>query len=163
MATISPCLENSLGCWIPHHQSDSWQPHGVCLIVGDEGNGNVSGFVLCPLGGPGLPYFQSSYPLVWERSCIVPSPHLFPPWLIFFPLRMPSHVPSIVPSLRSIGDIITVANSGRCFPLTTTLNAPCTFWCPPPSPVFGLSGRSCKSLFFSQKTQTGVSAAVITK
>ena len=57
MATISPCLENSLGCWIPHHQSDSWQPHGVCLIVGDEGNGTVSGVVLCPLGGPGWPYF----------------------------------------------------------------------------------------------------------
>ncbi len=28
---------------------------GVCLIVGDEGNGTVSGFVLRPLGGPGLP------------------------------------------------------------------------------------------------------------
>ena len=52
----------SLDCWIPHHQSDSWQPHGVCLIVGDEGDETVSGFVLCPLGGPGLPSFQSSYP-----------------------------------------------------------------------------------------------------
>ena len=38
------CLENSLDRWIPHHQSDSWQPHGVCLIVGDEGDGTVSGF-----------------------------------------------------------------------------------------------------------------------
>jgi hypothetical protein len=149
MATISPCLENSLGCWIPRHQSDSWQPHGVCLIVVDEGNGNVSGFDLFPLGGPELPYFQSSYPLVWERSCIVPSPH--------------SHVPSIVPSLRSIVNIITVADSGRCFPLTTTLSAPCTVWCPPHSPVFGSFWRSCKSLFFSQKTQTGISTAVITK
>jgi hypothetical protein len=52
----------SLDCWIPHHQSDSWQPHGVCLIVGDEGDETVSGFVLRPLGGPGSPYFQSSYP-----------------------------------------------------------------------------------------------------
>jgi hypothetical protein len=59
--SIFPCLE-SLGCWIPHHQSDSWHPHGVCLIVGDEGNGTVSGFVLRPLGGPDSPYFQSSYP-----------------------------------------------------------------------------------------------------
>jgi hypothetical protein len=31
-------------------------PHGVCLIVGDEGDGTVSGFVLRPLGGPGSPY-----------------------------------------------------------------------------------------------------------
>jgi hypothetical protein len=60
--SIFPCLENSLGCWIPHDQSDSWHPHGVCLIVGDEGDGTVSGFVLRPLGRPGLPYFQSSYP-----------------------------------------------------------------------------------------------------
>jgi hypothetical protein len=60
--SIFPCLENSLGCWIPHHQSDSWQPLGVCLVVGDEGDGTVSGFVLRPLGRPGLPYFQSSYP-----------------------------------------------------------------------------------------------------
>ena len=52
--SIFLCLENSLDCWIHHHQSDSWQPHGVCLIVGDEGDGTVSGFVLRPLGGPGL-------------------------------------------------------------------------------------------------------------
>ena len=38
------------------------QPHGVCLIVGDEGDGTVSCFVLRPLGRPGSPYFQSSYP-----------------------------------------------------------------------------------------------------
>ena len=49
LLAIFPFLENSLNCWIPHHQSDSWQPPGVCLIVGDEGNGTVSGFVLCPL------------------------------------------------------------------------------------------------------------------
>jgi len=36
------CLENSLDCWIPHHQSDSWQPHEVCLIVGEVGDGTVS-------------------------------------------------------------------------------------------------------------------------
>ena len=30
--------------------------------MGDEGDGTVSGFVLRPLGGPGLPEFQSSYP-----------------------------------------------------------------------------------------------------
>jgi len=30
--------------------------------VGDEGDGTVSCFVLRPLGGPGSPYFQSSYP-----------------------------------------------------------------------------------------------------
>ena len=54
----------SLDHWIPHQQSDSWRPHGVCLIVGDEGDGTVSGFVLRPLGGPGLPYFQSSYPFL---------------------------------------------------------------------------------------------------
>jgi hypothetical protein len=59
--SIFPCLE-SLGCWIPHHQSDSCHPHGVCLIVGDEGDVTVSGFVLRPLGGPGSPYFQSSSP-----------------------------------------------------------------------------------------------------
>ena len=47
--SIFPRLENSLGWWI------SWHPHGVCLIVGDEGVGTVSGFILCPLGGPGLP------------------------------------------------------------------------------------------------------------
>jgi len=44
-----------IGLLDPHHQSDSWQPHGVCLVVGDEGKGTVSGFVLRPLGGPGLP------------------------------------------------------------------------------------------------------------
>ena len=60
--SIFLCLENSLDRWIPHNQSDSWQPHGVCLFVGDEGNGTVSCFVLRPLGGPGSPYFQSSYP-----------------------------------------------------------------------------------------------------
>jgi len=60
--SIFLCLENSLGCWIPHHQSDLWHPRLVCLIVGFEGNGTVSGLVLCPLGGPGLPYFQFSYP-----------------------------------------------------------------------------------------------------
>ncbi len=31
--------------------------------MGDEGNGTVSGFILCPLGGPGSSYFQSSYPV----------------------------------------------------------------------------------------------------
>ena len=60
--SIFLCLENSLDRWIPHHQSDSWQPHGVRLIVGEEGDGAVSCFVLRPLGGPGSPYFQSSYP-----------------------------------------------------------------------------------------------------
>ena len=112
--SIFPCLKNSLDYWIPHHQSDSWQPpHGVCLIMGDEDNRTVSGFVLHPLGRPGLPYFQSSYPWVWERSCILPSPPPFPPWHIFFPHHMPRrHVPSIVPSLRSIGEIITVVDSG---------------------------------------------------
>jgi len=30
--------------------------------MGDEGDGTVSCFVLRPLGGLGLPYFQSSYP-----------------------------------------------------------------------------------------------------
>ena len=70
-------------------------------------------FFLRPQGGPGLPYFQSSYPWVWERSCILPSPPPFPPWHIFFPHHMPRrHVPSIVPSLRSIGEIITVVDSG---------------------------------------------------
>jgi hypothetical protein len=112
--SIFPCLKNSLDYWIPHHQSDSWQPpHGVCLIMGDEDDRTVSGFVLHPLGRPGLPYFQSSYPWVWERSCILPSPPPFPPWHIFFPHHMPRrHVPSIVPSLRSIGEIITVVDSG---------------------------------------------------
>ena len=42
------CLENSLDRWILHHQSDSWRPHGVCLIVGDEGDETVSCFVLRP-------------------------------------------------------------------------------------------------------------------
>ena len=61
--SIFPCLKNSLDYWIPHHQSDSWQPpHGVCLIMGDGDDRTVSGFVLHPLGRPGLPYFQSSYP-----------------------------------------------------------------------------------------------------
>jgi hypothetical protein len=32
------------------------------LIVGNTGNGTVSGFVLHPLGGSGLPEFQPSYP-----------------------------------------------------------------------------------------------------
>ena len=31
--------------------------------MGDEGDGTVSGFVLRPLGGLGLPYFQCSDPL----------------------------------------------------------------------------------------------------
>jgi hypothetical protein len=51
-----------MGLLDPHHQSDSLHPYKVCLIVGDEGDGTVSGFVLRPLGGPGSPYFQSSYP-----------------------------------------------------------------------------------------------------
>ena len=40
-------------------------------------------FFLRPQGGPGLPYFQSSYPWVWERSCIPPSP---PPPLCLCPI-----------------------------------------------------------------------------
>ena len=86
---------------------------------------------------------------MWERSCIPPSPPPFPPWLIFFPLRMPRrHVLPIVPcsccphSLRSINNVITVVDNGLCYPLTTTSSALCTIRCPPPSPVF-----------FPQKTQ----------
>jgi hypothetical protein len=52
-----------MGLLDPHHQSDSLHPYKVYPIVGDEGDGTVSGFaVLRPLGGPGSPYFQSSYP-----------------------------------------------------------------------------------------------------
>jgi hypothetical protein len=40
-------------------------------------------FFLRPQGGPGLPYFQSNYPWVWERSCIPPSP---PPPLCLCPI-----------------------------------------------------------------------------
>ena len=47
-----------MGLLDPHHQSDLSHPYKVCLIVGDEGDGTVSGFVLHPLGGPGSPYFQ---------------------------------------------------------------------------------------------------------
>ena len=40
--------------------------------MGDEGDGTVSGFVLRPLGGPGLPYFQSSYPcVIAEFTCLL--------------------------------------------------------------------------------------------
>ena len=55
-------------------------------------------FCFTPLGGPGLPYFQSSYPWVlWERSRIPPSPPPFPPWLILSPLSTPRHhVPSMM-------------------------------------------------------------------
>ncbi len=62
-------LPGSLGCWIPHHQSDSWHPHGVCLILGNEGNGAFSDFVLRLLGGSGLPYFHSSYPYCFCWWC----------------------------------------------------------------------------------------------
>jgi hypothetical protein len=37
-------------------------PYKVCLIMDDGGNGAFYDFVKHPLGGPGLPYFQSSYP-----------------------------------------------------------------------------------------------------
>ena len=58
-----PCLFTGvIGLLDPHRQLDSSHPHEVCLIMGDGGNGAVSGFVLHPLGGPGSPYFQSSYP-----------------------------------------------------------------------------------------------------
>ena len=60
--SIFPCLENSLDLLDPSSPVRLMQPHGVCLIVGDEGDGTVSVFVLRPLGGPGLPYFQSSCP-----------------------------------------------------------------------------------------------------
>jgi hypothetical protein len=69
--SIFLCLENSLDRCIPHHQSDSWQPHGVCLIVGDEGDETVSCFVLRPLGGPGSPDFQSSYPCLIVGAGVV--------------------------------------------------------------------------------------------
>jgi hypothetical protein len=48
----------------PHCQSDSSHPDKVCLILGNEDrDGTFSDFVYCPLGRPGLPYFQSSYPV----------------------------------------------------------------------------------------------------
>ena len=126
--SIFSSLEDSSDCWIPHHQSESWQPHEDCLVVGDEGDGTVSGFVLRPLGGPGLPYFQSVfYPWVWERSRISPSPPPFPPWLVLFPLHtLRCHVPSILLCSHNVG-----VDSGPCFPLITTSSTFCTIWCPP--------------------------------
>jgi hypothetical protein len=34
-----------MGLLDPHRQSDSSHPYGVCLIVGDGGNGDFSDFV----------------------------------------------------------------------------------------------------------------------
>ena len=39
--------------------------------MGDKGDGTVSGFVLRPLGGPGSPYFQSSYPCLIVGAGVV--------------------------------------------------------------------------------------------
>jgi hypothetical protein len=47
----------------------------------DEGDGIFSGFVLRPLGGPGLPYFQSSYPcliLLEQPRDLLSHPPLLP-------------------------------------------------------------------------------------
>jgi hypothetical protein len=58
------CFCPTHACTIPS-QSQTRHIHTtyeVCLIMGDGGNGAVSGFVLRPLSGPGSPYFQSSYP-----------------------------------------------------------------------------------------------------
>jgi hypothetical protein len=54
-----------MGLLDPHYQSDSSHPYEVCLIMDDGGNGAFYDFVKHPLGGPGLPYFQSSY------SCLI--------------------------------------------------------------------------------------------
>jgi len=51
-----------MGLLDPHRQSDSSHPYIVCLIMGNGGNGVFSDFVYQPLGWPGSPYFQSSYP-----------------------------------------------------------------------------------------------------
>jgi hypothetical protein len=60
--------------------------------VGDEGDGTVSGFVLRPLGGPGSPYFQSSYPCLIVWSSLVIRPPILPSCLDFlFPPHAPRH------------------------------------------------------------------------
>ncbi len=135
--------------------------------MGDEGDGTVSGFVLRPLGGPGLPYFQSSYPQVWERSRIPPSPPPFPPWLILFPLSTPRHhVPSIIIPCSCCPRAPFKVDQGHyygcrqwsVFPTDHHIKCTLHHLMPPPLPCLlasedrGSSGRSCKSLFFSKKT-----------
>ena len=120
--SIFSSLEDSSDCWIPHHQSDSWQSHGVCLVVGDESDGTVSGFVLCQLGGPGLPYFWSVFiPECGSGLCFT-----LPSSLPTLACSLPPPYTQVSRSVHLLCSHNVGVDSGPCFPLITTSSTFCT-------------------------------------
>ena len=88
----------------------------IVLTRGDEGDGTFgtfSGFVLRPLGGPGSPYFQSSYPclfLLEQPHDSLSHPPRLPltlcPGITFPPISV--HVVVVPPSLTMPSTMILV-------------------------------------------------------